>query len=109
MGVAYLDYSKAFDTVSHRILKEKQMKHGLNEQAMRWTENWLNEQPGPQGDGALNVWRRAERAWISEGETMHPQPAARQWISGVWKKTVQNETVATPQKYLIKTVSTFML
>ncbi|KAK4824064.1 hypothetical protein QYF61_009915 [Mycteria americana] len=42
VDVVYLDISKAFGTVSHRILIEKLMKYGLDEQTMRWIENWLN-------------------------------------------------------------------
>ncbi|KAK4818078.1 hypothetical protein QYF61_004628 [Mycteria americana] len=37
--------SKAFDTVSHNILIEKLMKYGLDEQTVRWTENWLMARP----------------------------------------------------------------
>ncbi|KAM9302494.1 LOW QUALITY PROTEIN: sperm-associated microtubule inner protein 4 [Morus bassanus] len=38
MDIVYLDFSKAFDTVPHKILIKKLMKYGLDEQ----TENWLN-------------------------------------------------------------------
>lgn len=33
---------KAFDILSHDILIEKLMKHGLGEQVAEWIENWLN-------------------------------------------------------------------
>jgi len=39
MDVVYLDFSKAFDTVSHNILLGK---CGLDEWLVRWIENWLN-------------------------------------------------------------------
>jgi len=42
VDVVYLDFSKAFDTVSHNILLGKLRKCGLNEWSVRWTENWLN-------------------------------------------------------------------
>ena len=42
MDVVYLDFSKAFDTVSHNILLGKVRKYGLDEWSVRWTENWLN-------------------------------------------------------------------
>ncbi|KAK4826088.1 hypothetical protein QYF61_005047 [Mycteria americana] len=35
-------YFKAFNTVCHKILIEKLMKYGLDEQTVRWIENWLN-------------------------------------------------------------------
>ena len=37
--VVYLDFSKAFDTVSHNILVMMLTKH---EWTRRWVENWLN-------------------------------------------------------------------
>jgi len=40
--VVYLDFSKAFDTVSHNILLGKLRKCGLDEWSVRWIENWLN-------------------------------------------------------------------
>ena len=42
VDVVYLDFSKAFDTVSHNILLGKLRKRGLDEWSLRWTENWLN-------------------------------------------------------------------
>ena len=42
MAVVYLDFSKAFDTVSHNILLEKLRNCGLDEWSVRWIENWLN-------------------------------------------------------------------
>jgi len=38
----YLDFSKAFDTVSHNILIAKLRKCGLDEWTLRLIENWLN-------------------------------------------------------------------
>jgi len=42
VGVVYLDFSKAFDKVSHNFLLAKLRKCGLDEWSVRWTENWLN-------------------------------------------------------------------
>jgi len=42
VDVVYLDFSKAFDTVSHNILLGKLRKCGLDEWSVRWTENCLN-------------------------------------------------------------------
>ena len=42
MDVVYLDFSKAFNTVSRNILRGKLRKCGLYEQTMRWIENCLN-------------------------------------------------------------------
>lgn len=40
-GVVYVSFSKAFDTVSRKILIKKLLVYGLDEQTVRWTENWL--------------------------------------------------------------------
>ena len=42
VDVVYLDFSKAFDTVSHNILIGKLRKCGLDEWSVKWFENWLN-------------------------------------------------------------------
>jgi len=42
VDVIYLDFSKAFDTVSHSILLEKLAAHGLDGCTLRWIKNWLN-------------------------------------------------------------------
>ena len=41
MDVVYLDFSKAFDSVSHKILLAKPRKCGIDEWTVRWVENWL--------------------------------------------------------------------
>jgi len=39
VDVVYLDFSKAFDMVSHNILLGKLRKYGLDEWTVRWIEN----------------------------------------------------------------------
>lgn len=41
VDVLYLDFSKAFDTVSHSILVMKLGKYGIDEQKVRWIDNWM--------------------------------------------------------------------
>jgi len=41
VDVVYLEFNKAFATVSHNILKGKLRKCGLDERSARWIENWL--------------------------------------------------------------------
>ncbi|GAB0203637.1 hypothetical protein GRJ2_002829300 [Grus japonensis] len=43
VDVIYLDFSKAFDTVSHSILLEKLVAHGLDRCTLRWVKNWLED------------------------------------------------------------------
>ncbi|KAK4816123.1 hypothetical protein QYF61_011359 [Mycteria americana] len=42
VDVVYLDFSKAFDTVSHSILLGKLAAHGLDGCTLRWVRNWLD-------------------------------------------------------------------
>ncbi|KAK4818152.1 hypothetical protein QYF61_007300 [Mycteria americana] len=44
VDVIYLDFSKAFDTVSHSILLEKLAAHGLDRRTLHWVKNWLDGQ-----------------------------------------------------------------
>jgi len=44
VGVVYPDFSKAFDTVPHRILLEKLAAHALDGCILHWVKNWLNGQ-----------------------------------------------------------------
>ncbi|GAB0208608.1 mitochondrial enolase superfamily member 1 [Grus japonensis] len=55
VDVVYLDFSKAFDKVSHNILIGNLRKCGLDEWTVRWVENWLND--------------RAQRVVISSAES----------------------------------------
>lgn len=42
VDVVYLDFTKAFGTVSHDILISKLRKCRLDKWTVTWTENWLN-------------------------------------------------------------------
>ena len=42
--VVYLDFSKAFDTVSHSILLQKLADCGLDRYILGWVRNWLEGQ-----------------------------------------------------------------
>jgi len=42
MGVIYLDFSQALDTVPHSILLEKLATHGLDGCTLCYLKNWLN-------------------------------------------------------------------
>ncbi|PKU44163.1 rna-directed dna polymerase from mobile element jockey- hypothetical protein [Limosa lapponica baueri] len=39
VDIVYLDFRKAFNTVSHKTLTEKLMNYGLDDQTVRWIEN----------------------------------------------------------------------
>ncbi|CAM4568966.1 unnamed protein product [Lepidochelys olivacea] len=42
VDVIYLDFSQAFDTISHSILASKFKKYGLDEWTIRWIESWVD-------------------------------------------------------------------
>ncbi|GAB0187101.1 mitochondrial enolase superfamily member 1 [Grus japonensis] len=42
VDVVYLDFSKAFDTISHSILLEKWTARGLDGCTLHWVKNWLD-------------------------------------------------------------------
>ena len=42
VDIVYLDFSKAFNTVSHSIVLEKLAAHGLSRYSLGWVENWLD-------------------------------------------------------------------
>ncbi|RMC05602.1 hypothetical protein DUI87_17687 [Hirundo rustica rustica] len=44
VDVVYLDFSKAFDTVSHSILLNKLAACGLDKSTLCWVRNWLDGQ-----------------------------------------------------------------
>jgi len=59
VDVVYLDFNKAFDTVSHNILLGKLRKCGLDEWSVKWIENWMN------GRTQRVVVSGAESSWRS--------------------------------------------
>jgi len=59
VDVIYLDFSKAFDTVSHSILLEKLAAHGLDGCTLWWVKKWL--------DGQAQSQLVASHEWCSPG------------------------------------------
>ena len=44
IDVAYLDFSKAFDTAFYSVLLVKLAAHGLDRCTLCWVKNWLHGQ-----------------------------------------------------------------
>ena len=57
VDVVYLDFSKAFDSVSHSTRLEKLAAHGLDRCSLFWVKNWLDDQAqGVVVNGVRSCW-----------------------------------------------------
>ena len=88
VDVAYFDYTKAFDKVSHRLLLVKLKANGIDGKLLAWLEAWLSDrkQRVVVGNSKSSQQRRISASGL---ETTSPQPLtctrqnAKRWLKSV--------------------------
>lgn len=79
MELVFVDFSKAFDTATHKILIKKLLKYGMDEQPVRYFENWLKGQTQRVvGSGAKSCCRPVKAGY----------PGGQYWVQACLKMSL---------------------
>lgn len=85
-----MDFSKAFDTVSHKILLGRQLLYGLGDQTVSWTENCLNGQTQMlMIGGTIYSWMLMTSS-VPQGSTLGPSTIFINELDDEAEHTIRN-------------------
>lgn len=89
VGTVYLEFSN-FDTVSHKVLLERQLLYGSGEQIVSWTENCLNGQTQMlMTGGTISSWMLVPSR-VPQGPTLGPSTTFINDLDDEAERTIGN-------------------